>query len=436
MSTAARELVATINGKPVGVLRDEANIWSFEYAPAWVSSAAAFDLAPNLPRATGKILDGGTDRPVQWFFDNLLPEERARDVLASEAKIQSTDAFGLLAYYGKESAGAIALQARGEAPGESGYIPLSDEELHERISKLPHQSLAAGAPKHMSNAGAQHKLAVCIRDGKLFHPTGDTPSTHLLKPDHVDTDDWPNTVANEYFVMRLARQLGLPVPPVHIRYVPEPVYLIERFDREESDKETRRLHIIDACQLLGLDRTFKYQQSKVETLVRCIDLCGSPARSRQDILAWVLFNLLTGNADAHLKNLSFRVSPAGIELAPFYDLVSTECYRAELGNHPRWPDKELSLQVGAAKTFAAVTSADFHAFAEQIGMNRRATSRLLTQFTETIDQAAQDLYAEFATIDIPQPIVREGQLRTLRRIRFIVIRDMLSRLRIPTAADR
>jgi hypothetical protein len=69
-------------------------------------------------------------------------------------------------------------------------------------------------------------------------------------------------------------------------------------------------------------------------------------------------------------------------------------------------------------------------------MNRRATSRLLTQFTETIDQAAQDLYAEFATIDIPQPIVREGQLRTLRRIRFIVIRDMLSRLRIPTAADR
>jgi serine/threonine-protein kinase HipA len=226
------------------------------------------------------------------------------------------------------------------------------------------------------------------------------------------------------------------VPPLHIRYVPEPVYLIERFDREESDKETRRLHIIDACQLLGLDRTFKYQQSKVETLVRCIDLCGSPARSRQDILAWVLFNLLTGNADAHLKNLSFRVSPAGIELAPFYDLVSTECYRAELGNHPRWPDGELSLQVGAAKTFAAVTSADFHAFAEQIGMNRRATSRLLTQFTETIDQAAQDLYAEFETIDIPQPIVREGQLRTLRRIRFIVIRDMLSRLRIPTAADR
>jgi len=434
MSAAARELLATINGKEVGVLRDEANIWSFEYAREWVASAAAFDLAPNLPRAAGKILDGGTDRPVQWFFDNLLPEERARDVLASEANIQSTDAFGLLGFYGKESAGSITLQARGEAPGESAYIPLSDTELHERISKLARQSLAAGAPKHMSIAGAQHKLAVCIRAGELFHPTGNTPSTHLLKPDHRDTDSWPNTVANEYFVMRLAQQLGLPVPPVQIRYVPDPVYLIERFDREESERETRRLHIIDACQLLGLDRTFKYQQTKVENLARCIDLCSNPARSRQSILAWVLFNLLTGNADAHLKNLSFRVSPAGIELAPFYDLVSTECYRAELGNHPRCPDRQLSLQVGAARTFAAVTSDDFHAFAGQLGVNRRATARLLTQFTATVDQAAQQLYGEFEASNVPQAIVRAGQLRVLRSIRFVVVHDMLARLRLPTKA--
>jgi HipA-like protein len=212
MSTTARELIASINGKEVGILRDEGSIWSFEYAPEWVSSADAFDLAPNLPRATGKVLDGGSNRPVQWFFDNLLPEEKAREVLAGEAKIHSTDAFGLLAFYGKESAGAITLRNRGESWDESGYLPLTDAELHDRIAKLPRQSLAAGAPKHMSNAGAQHKLAVCIRDGKLFHPVGNTPSTHLLKPNHVDPHNWPNTVANEYFVMRLAARLGLDVP--------------------------------------------------------------------------------------------------------------------------------------------------------------------------------------------------------------------------------
>ena len=431
MNAPTRELLATINGDEVGVLRDEANIWSFEYAPGWVESADAFDLAPNLRRAESKIIDGGSQRPVQWFFDNLLPEETSREVLAQEANIASTDAFGLLAYYGKESAGAITLEARGEASAQSGYRPLTDEELHDRISKLPWQSLSAGAPKHMSNAGAQHKLGVCILDGQLFHPVGSTPSTHLLKPNHVDVENWPSSVANEYFVMRLAARLVLNVPPVQIRYVPDPIYLIERFDRVTiggGGGEPRRLHIIDACQLLGLDRAFKYQQASVETLVRCVEVCENRARSRRNILAWVLFNLLIGNADAHLKNLSFRVSPGGIELAPFYDLVSTESYRAQYGNEPRWPDGQLSMRIGDATTFAAVNRDDFITFASQLGVNTRAALRLLNQFTSLIDEAARTLYEEFETIDIPQAIVRGGQLRVLRSIRFTVIRDMLRRL--------
>jgi serine/threonine-protein kinase HipA len=34
---------------------------------------------------------------------------------------------------------------------------------------------------------------------------------------------------------------------------------------------------MDACQLLGLDRTFKYQQARTETLARCIDFCENRA---------------------------------------------------------------------------------------------------------------------------------------------------------------
>lgn len=426
---ASRELVASINGREMGVLRDEANVWSFEYSRDWINSAESYDLAPNLQRASGRIIDGATTRPVQWFFDNLLPEENARDLLAREAKVQSTDSFGLLAYYGKESAGAITLSARGETPDDTGYVRLSDQELHDRISKLPQQSLASGAPKRMSHAGAQHKLAVCIRDGELFYPKGNTPSTHLLKPDHTDRDNWPNTVANEYFVMKLAERLGLPVPPVRIRYVPDPVYLIDRFDRETIAGDPRKLHAIDACQLLGLDRTFKYQQSTVETLARCIEQCQTPARARQHLLQWVIFNLLTGNADAHLKNLSFLVKPEGIELAPFYDLVSTECYRAGPDNQPRWPNLEFGLSIADATTFAAVTPQHLLTFAEQLGTNRRAAGRALTQLTEAIVPASDALITEFETMDVPQP-ARAGQLRVLRQIRHIVIQDMVARLSI------
>jgi serine/threonine-protein kinase HipA len=166
----------------------------------------------------------------------------------------------------------------------------------------------------------------------------------------------------------------------------------------------------------------------VENLGRCIDLCENRARSRQNILTWVLFNLLTGNADAHLKNLSFRMNPGGIELAPFYDLVSTESYSAEHGSNPRWPDRALSMEIGEAKTFAAVTRKDFFAFADRLGVNPCAATRLIDQYIATIGQAADELIREFETINVPSKVVRAGQLRVLRSIRFTIIRDMLERL--------
>ena len=63
----------------------------------------------------------------------------------------------------------------------------------------------------MSLAGAQHKLAVVLDNGTLFESVGARPSPHMLKPDHPDPD-YPHSVANEWFVMRLARKIGLDVP--------------------------------------------------------------------------------------------------------------------------------------------------------------------------------------------------------------------------------
>lgn len=427
MSATPRELLATLNGRFVGTLREQANLWTFEYAPHWIANG--FDLSPHLLRTAKVITDGATTRPVQWFFDNLLPEEQAREVLAKEAKLSSTDAFGLLAYYGKESAGAITLRAAGELAGESGFKPLSDAELSRRIANLPKNSLGADAPKRMSNAGAQHKLAVCIRRGELFEPMGDTPSTHILKPDHVDTENWPHSVANEYFVMRLARTMGLDVPNVAIRHVPQPVYLIDRFDRTMADNEPRRMHIIDACQLLGLDRAFKYQQATVATFVRIVECCTQRARARTDIATWVLFNLLTGNADAHLKNLSFHVDETGIRLAPFYDLVSTESYRAAPGNDPRWPHTTLSTRIGTARTFDEVSHERFFEFTDALGLTTTAARRLTADFTGRIEAEAEKAYREFEAAT-PKSAARAGQLRTLRSIRSIVLREMVPKLRV------
>ena len=134
------------------------------------------------------IVDSSSNRQVQWYFDNLLPEEGARTLLAKDAKLDIADAFGLLTYYGSESAGSLTLLSKEAQPPASAERPLSDTGLQQRIDKLPRVSLAAGAAKRMSIAGAQHKLAVIYRKGELFEPVGSAPSTHILKPDHHDAD--------------------------------------------------------------------------------------------------------------------------------------------------------------------------------------------------------------------------------------------------------
>lgn len=99
-----RELCVYLDKDLVGTLSENSGIWSLLYDENWVLSG--FDLCPGLPRTKSEIVDGGSVRPVQWFFDNLLPEEAARaQLITTVAKTTSADAWTLLAQFGSESAG-------------------------------------------------------------------------------------------------------------------------------------------------------------------------------------------------------------------------------------------------------------------------------------------------------------------------------------------
>lgn len=66
MSPALRELIASVNGQAVGMLRDEGGFWTFEYDPAWLDNPVRFAISPGLPLQAEKIIDTGSMRPVQW----------------------------------------------------------------------------------------------------------------------------------------------------------------------------------------------------------------------------------------------------------------------------------------------------------------------------------------------------------------------------------
>ncbi len=431
-----RALVALINERQVGELREVNGIWSFRYSQDWLTSPQRFALSPKLPLDAEPLVDGASLRPVQWYFDNLLPEDGQRTLLAGDAKLNRADAFGLLAHYGAESAGSLTLLPPGvlaQAPGE--LRPLTDTNLSARIQQLPKVPLTHAAIKHMSLAGAQHKLAVVSREGKLFEPSGALPSTHILKPDHTG-GDYPHSAINEWFVMRLARRLGLAVPEVHRRYVPQPVYLVDRFDRLLEGTEWKRLHAIDACQLLGLAGTYKYVEGSVETLAAIANACRSPAVARTRLFSWLVFNVLTGNGDAHLKNLSFLVSHEGIGLAPHYDLLSTACYESPAFNQSGWPDRtRLAWPLVGIEHFGDLTTNHLLMAGAAMHIEKATAMRLLEQVRGRISGAAMDLYrsieAENAGILAQRPELAAtfaGELRCLRTIVHNVINEMTSRL--------
>lgn len=440
-----RRLIVHINHRLIGELQEGGDIWRFSYDADWINAADSFDLAPGLPRNKPQHLDGGTNRPVQWYFDNLLPEEMLRQAISREAGIKGEDAFALLAYLGAESAGSLTLLPAGDRPPDNRAMQkLADAQLSARIAALPRQTLAARAPKRMSLAGAQHKLLVILQNNELYEPVGATASSHILKPNHPFADIYPASVINEYMTMRLARAAGLAAPQVHLRYVPQPVYIIDRFDRRiaaatVSDDgprkaDTERVHIIDACQLLNRARTFKYSGASLGAMADIINATTNRAHTRLALYRWLVFNVLLGNDDAHLKNLSFYISPEGIRLAPHYDMLATAAYstRAVVNENATWPDVGMAIELPGARRFGEVTAASMLAAGGELGLPASTSKRILR---EVIQKVMAALPVEFEAIAKRHETLAEdarayiaGEQRLLRILQSVIIQEMSDRL--------
>jgi serine/threonine-protein kinase HipA len=235
--------------------------------------------------------------------------------------------------------------------------------------------------------------------------------------------------------MNLALKLKLRVPTVSRRYTPEPVYIIERFDRQVDDAgPTQRRHIIDACQLLNKSRTFKYKNATLRTLAEIVMHCLNRSSTRLRLYLWLVFNLLIANNDNHLKNLSFTISREGIELSPAYDLLSTAVYhtRAFADDRAIWPAVQLAIPLPDAPTFGAVTRESVLRAGEALGLTRRICERELDRLAfalpSTLDGLAKDIAIENAHYPESVRPFLAGEIRLIDTIRHLVVPEMLSRV--------
>ena len=319
------------NARPMGWFGHEAGEFFFEYDPQWLAQPGGYVLAPQFalsPQRFKGVL-------VRNFFDNLLPEGQVLEDVLAAIRLRDASPFDVLGALGRELPGVLSLLPEDQMRAQQQtYEALPYAALSQRIAQREQVPLlVANAQATMSLAGAQDKVGLRFdsRTRRLWDSVGQSPTTHILKPDTRQARYAPSAI-NEFACMRLARALKLPVPQVWLLRVPEAAYVIERYDREvPAHGDIVSLHQIDGCQLLGHGSAWKYERSgalvslaKLAHALRALGVRGS------DMLAfqrWVMFNYLVGNADAHAKNLSVLIDGGrpGYRLAPFYDLV---CVRA------------------------------------------------------------------------------------------------------------
>lgn len=390
------KLFVTFKNCLIGELQHEAERgYSFIYDEQWIRSPHGFSLSPVLDKNIKKHTSF-----VGNFFQNLLPEGKALDDLSSYTRISKSNIMALLGRSGKEIAGAVEINRheKNSATLDAPWREVTQKELNERILIRDTIPFTVWDKKvRFSVAGYQDKLCVFKnKNGKMYLADGEITSNIIIKPNSVNPNI-PGIVANEYFCMQVAKKTGLNIPDFTYKKIPEPIFEIERFDRiQQAEFSVDRIHVIDGCQALGLPVSHKIERNfgndrdvqdiregvSFALLFDLAEKTNIPIKTKQDILDWAVFNYTIGNSDAHGKNISFFMNPEGAELAPYYDLVSTELYDDVVD--------EMAMAIGDEFMSANVEAYDWITLADENKIPLSILKGTLNKYSYAIESAAAE----------------------------------------------
>ncbi len=302
------------------------------------------------------------NKRLPTWFSNLLPEVPLRTFLAQRADVRPDAEFDLLNLLGNDLPGAVQVVADG---GEAVF----EEDAEERLRPERKEG-----PLRFSLAGVQLKFSGMIgRHGGMTIPASGTGGDWIVK---LPSAIYPSVPENEMTMLTLASQIGMEVPEhrlvpmAEIDGLPQlgsfaglQALAVKRFDRGPNGQ---LIHAEDLAQVFGVMPDDKYERVGFARIAELIGtVMGSIAV--QDFVARLVFMVLIGNGDMHLKNWSL-LYPDGItpQLSPAYDLVSTL---------PYIPEDSLALNLVGKKAFSEITRTRFASFAQKAQISERETLR-------------------------------------------------------------
>lgn len=324
---------------------------TFRYTDDYLSNPHAYELDPALSLRSGVFQTPGgkgmfnafaDSSPDRWGQNLMRREERDRASTASVTPRTLKGVDFLLGVRDDIRQGAI----RFRQPGTHKYFS-SHENAVPKVIELSRLLQAvdrydAGAPQDHdikdlidaggSLGGARPKAAVITRAGKLA----------IAKFPRKGSDDW-DVIGWEKLVLNLAVKAGLKVAPSELIQVGgRNVLLVDRFERDHG----RRIGFVSA--LTMLEASDGDQRSYLE-IAEVIQITSNTVNADlEQLYRRIVFSILTGNTDDHLRNHGFLRRGRAWTLSPAYDVNPNPDSPGRLSTTIDLDSAEASLDVALA----------------------------------------------------------------------------------------
>lgn len=241
----------------------------------------------------------------------------------------------------------------------------------------------------ISLSGAQPKFSVLVgEDRKLRYTKEGEQGTYILKPrpSAYQILNKDNCAANEHLTMQIAEQVyKIETAPNGICFFSndEMAYFTRRFDVAPNGGKYQQE---DFAALMGYTKInggsdFKYLNGSYE---ECAEIINRHVKAaRVDLLRFfrlIVFNFVSLNDDAHLKNFSLINRHDEYRLSPAYDLMNTSLH---LVNSRIFAlDKGLFREGMTINDTHSVGKKEFMEFGRRIGLPESLVQRELERFSQ------------------------------------------------------
>lgn len=352
----------------------------FRYSPEYLNHPESFPLDPiHLPLLVGVF---NADRPyagVHGVFEDSLPDDWGRRILARRYQLAGSDQRvpQLLDLLGGQGMGALSYSRDDNAPDKKeGVDGQYLHDLQRLAAKFEEDPTAIDGEMALlfqagsSPGGARPKAL--INDGKR---------AYLAK--FASIKDQFDVVALEAAAMELARRAG--VNTATTKCVPcgkSKVLLVERFDIDIATR--RRNHVLSMQTLLGAEGYYNLGYGDMAAIIRRIS--ADPLLDLQQLFKQLVFNVLIGNTDDHLKNFCMLYDSKAWRLSPAFDLVPN------IGLN-----REHVLRIGLANL--APNRDTLLAEAKKFGIKQRPRAEEIICTMVSVVSAWRKVFIEF---DVPQ----------------------------------